>query len=88
MWLQEERNAKGELKQLLALTVQSERAAETKLAGVSAELVAVKARLEKAEAALQVAITLLSLPLRRSEVLWQSCCRGARMLRQAPCPGV
>jgi len=52
--LQEERNTKGELKQLLTSTVQSERAAEKKLADVSAELEAASSRLAKAEAALQV----------------------------------
>ena len=54
LWLQEERTAKGELKQLLASTVQSERAADKKLAEVSAELEAASAKLAKAEAALQV----------------------------------
>ena len=52
--LQEERSAKGELKQLLAGAVQSERAAEKKLADASAELEAAESRLAKAEAALQV----------------------------------
>ena len=58
LWLQEERTAKGELKQLLASTVQSERAADKKLAEVSAELEAASAKLAKAEAALQVSATL------------------------------
>ena len=62
--LQEERNAKGELKQLLAGAVQSERAAEKKLADVSAELETVKSRMAKAEAALQVgSLFLVSPPL-------------------------
>lgn len=52
--MQEERNTKGELKQLLASTVQSERAAEKKLADVSAEVETVSSRLAKAEAVLQV----------------------------------
>ncbi len=52
--MQEERNTKGELKQLLTSTVQSERAAEKKLADVSAELETASSRLAKAEAALQV----------------------------------
>ena len=59
VWLQEERSAKGELKQLLAAAVQSERAAEKKLADVSAELEAANARLAKAEATLQVSRDLL-----------------------------
>lgn len=52
--MQEERNTKGELKQLLASTVQSERAAEQKLADVSAKLETASSRLAKAEATLQV----------------------------------
>ena len=60
--LQEERNAKGELKQLLAGAVQSERAAEKKLADVSAELETVKSRMAKAEAALQVGSLFLVSP--------------------------
>ena len=54
MCLQEERSAKGELKQLLAATVQSERAAEKKLAHASSMLEASNSRLAAAEAALQV----------------------------------
>jgi hypothetical protein len=54
LYVQEERTAKGELKQLLASTVQSERAAGQKVAEVSAELETVSAKLAKTEAALQV----------------------------------
>ena len=66
------------MKQLLAGAVQSERAAEKKLADVSAELEAAESRLAKAEAALQVGmLSLYSL----SKPVWS--CHFAHILLQA-----